>query len=71
MLKNKNNFEIINFIFSLLGQELFRAPSYNYPLLLGVGYNSPFIVAVCLFGFGLSLHLTCIRRPHPQLLFFF
>jgi hypothetical protein len=27
MLKNKNNFEIINF-FLLLGRELFRPPSY-------------------------------------------
>jgi len=29
MLKNKNNFEIINSVFfSLLGQELFRSPLY-------------------------------------------
>ena len=28
MLKNKNNFKIINSFFSLLEQELFRPPSY-------------------------------------------
>jgi len=34
MLKNKNNFEMINSVFSLLGRELFRPPLYDACFLI-------------------------------------
>jgi len=70
MLKNKNNFEITKFVFSLLGRELFRAPSYllrnRFLLIVVFVYNIYYRISKRVKNYTIeyrSCILLCSRFP--------